>query len=430
MVQVSFSAQDFIPQLKRHLEPFMAVKALTERTVEGGDRARRAFSGILQLAQDFSTFLDDHGARLNRTYAALAEYTACVRGFAKMGRHLAHLEVRLGHELPEPAGVHAQQFRDEVRRTLEFVKWSLANLQEEVFSEAGRLLGESLRFHPGPPMTRSRDDNLALPQDLDEDSVPEKERWIAEIASKFLAHKEILDRESRLTKWTDLESMRTFVLEVSDEQQVRFFTTRIHNTLSRYDTYIQGTSIESQDPDLPRFRTYVVASLHILEVMIELVHFYERHENDVRCELAKNRVSDLVDKEMVLDRILNYSLHWLHVYMSEMVPQAEALVQRYTLQTEVACMIPDGISLHARPVSLITRIVNHYGTPVRIKVGETTCYAGSILQVLMAVGANPKVREVVFDGDGTPLADLKLLFETGLGETDTPLPKELAYLAR
>lgn len=425
----AFDEQEFVSLVRRHVVPFGVVKMLMERTIHGGDVARRAFAGIQQRAEEFVSFLDDHGARSNRTYAPLAEYAASVRGFAKMGRHLSHMETRLDRELPLPLG-YEERFLDETRRTLEFVKWSLANLEEEAFAEAGRLLGETVSLPSDAKRDGDRDPNLRLPSTLDEAAVPEPERWIAEIASKFLAHKQILDRQSDFRTWADEEAMRTFVLEVSDEQQVRFFTTRIHNVLSRYDTYIQGTSTEKQDPELMCFRSFVVTSLHLLEVMIELVHFYERHENEVRSETAKNRIAELVDKEMVLDRILNYCLNFLHVYMDEIAPQAETLVDRYTLQTVAKCAVPDGTVLHARPVSLITRIVDHYGTPVQMSIGETTCYAGSILQVLMAAGQNPGVREVTFEGDKKPLEDLRILFEHGLGETDTPLPKELGYLAR
>ena len=187
--------RDFASLVRRHVAPFSAVKSLMERTVSGGDVARQAFAGIQQRAEDFVSFLDDHGARSNRTYAPLAEYAASVRGFAKMGRHLSHMEARLDRELPLPLG-HENRFRDETRRTLEFVKWSLANLQEEALAEAGRLLGEPV--HP-PSDTQGdavRDPSLHLPSTLDEAAVPQPERWIAEIASKFLAHKRILDRQA------------------------------------------------------------------------------------------------------------------------------------------------------------------------------------------------------------------------------------------
>ena len=414
--QSSLDEAHFKSLLRRHFESFRAVPALVKETRSGEDRAKRAFAGIQRIAEELSTFLDDHGARANSTFAPLAEYVSSVRGFATMGRHLSHVLPRLGRELPLPPAAATRLFPLEVQKTLGFVRNGLADLQACVQEELDRLLGMRSRPEESLADLPEKEPALVLPANLDEASVPEKERWIAEIASKLLAHKQILDRESSIATWDDAKAMRRFVLEVSDEQQVRFFSTRIHNLLSRYDTYIQGTGIEREDPELPRFRTFVVLSLHILAVMIELVHFYERHENEIRSERAKNRIADLIDKQVLLDRILNYSLNFLHVYMEEMVPLAEGLVERYTRRTVLRCVIPEGVTLHARPVSLITRIVDHYATPVKMTIGETTCYAGSILQLMMAVGANAQAREVSFEGDRRPLADLEALFAAGLGE--------------
>jgi len=420
---------EFKPLLAQRLMHFRAIQGLAERAAEGGEKGRRAFALAHSATDEFVSFLDDHGARSNATYASLAEYAACVRGFAKLGRHLSHLMTRLGVDLPAPLGQEVR-FKEETQRTLEFINRSASLLLQEALREASRLAGESAQ--PSLDAESEGDGSPAsmLPNTLDAATVPNPERWIAEITGKFLAHKEVLDRQSELRTWADPSEMREFVLQVSDEQEVRFFTTRIHNVLSRYDTYIRGTSVEKTDEDLPAFRAHVVAGLHVLEVMVELVHFYERHENDVRCEKTKDRVAELVDKDLVLDRILNYCLNSVHSYMSSTAPCAQRLLDRYTLQTTIACSLPEGVSLHARPVALIARIVENYGTPVRMKVGDSECYAGSILQVLMTVGKGVGSREILFSGDREPLEDLKLLFESGLGETDRPLRKELSYLAR
>ena len=111
--------------------------------------------------------------------------------------------------------------------------------------------------------------------------------------------------------------MRRYVLEVSDEEQCRFFQTRIHNLQSKYDTFVKATEAEQRDPDLKRFRGYVSITLHLIECMTQLVHFYERHENDIRGEQVKNRIAALIDKDEVLDRALNFCLYFTHAYLNE-----------------------------------------------------------------------------------------------------------------
>jgi hypothetical protein len=66
---------------------------------------------------------------------------------------------------------------------------------------------------------------------------------------------------------------------------------------------------------------------------------------------------------------------------------------------------------------------------VELEVQGRKCNAGSILEVLVTVGASPEARQFVFRGDENPLRDIGLLFEAGLGEHGIQrLPAELAYL--
>jgi phosphotransferase system HPr-like phosphotransfer protein len=87
--------------------------------------------------------------------------------------------------------------------------------------------------------------------------------------------------------------------------------------------------------------------------------------------------------------------------------------------------------LHARPISLLVSIINHYATPVEFEVAGETCNAGSILEMMIAVGSKSEEKQFRFRGDEHPLRDIALLFHHGLGEggVDT-LPPELGYLAR
>jgi len=87
--------------------------------------------------------------------------------------------------------------------------------------------------------------------------------------------------------------------------------------------------------------------------------------------------------------------------------------------------------LHARPAALIVGIVSRYGTPVELEVKGQNCNAGSILELLVTVGSHPDEKEFTFRGDATPLRDIALLFQYGLGEEGVDaLPDELSYLRK
>ena len=96
---------------------------------------------------------------------------------------------------------------------------------------------------------------------------------------------------------------------------------------------------------------------------------------------------------------------------------------------ELRVELADNVKLHARPAALIVNIVGHYGTPVELEVDGHRCNAGSILDLLVAVGSHPDARSYVFRGDLSPLRDIGLLFERGLAENGIDqLPPELHYL--
>ena len=110
---------------------------------------------------------------------------------------------------------------------------------------------------------------------------------------------------------------------------------------------------------------------------------------------------------------------------------AEALLPAYTNLQVLDVELEEGLVLHARPISLLVSIINHYATPVEFEVAGETCNAGSILEMMITAGSKAEVRQFRFRGDERPLQDIALLFNHGLGEggVDT-LPPELGYLAR
>jgi phosphotransferase system HPr (HPr) family protein len=96
---------------------------------------------------------------------------------------------------------------------------------------------------------------------------------------------------------------------------------------------------------------------------------------------------------------------------------------------ELDIELADDVKLHARPAALIVNIVGRYGTPVELEVNGHRCNAGSILDLLVAIGSNPEARHFKFRGDISPLRDIARLFEVGLGEGGIEkLPTELQYL--
>jgi phosphotransferase system HPr-like phosphotransfer protein len=426
------SEAEFAPLLSKRIQPLLDLCQAIRPERNGSRIPKRVISAIEDEAHDVETFLDDYDARSNKTFATLTEFVACARGFAEIDRLVQHILVRFPTYHERRPGSPDAAFLEEAARTLKFADTSLRKLLGATLREASAAMGRK-----APPRSRRRAEKpergskLVLRHDIDELAAMNDREKVAELASLYIAHKYALDKLFDGRRITDVDAMRRYVLEVSDEEQCRFFQTRIHNLQSKYDTFVKATAAEQKDPDLKRFRGYVSIALHLIECMTQLVHFYQRHENDIRGEQVKNRIATLIDKDVVLDRALNFCLFYAHAYLGEGMALAESLVQRYTSQERVVLDLPEGVHVHIRPASLIAEIVKHHGTPVTVTIGNETRYAGSALDILMAAGANSGDRRIAFEGDTAPLRDLRLLFEHRLGEDGLErFPRQLSYLKR
>ena len=244
-----------------------------------------------------------------------------------------------------------------------------------------------------------------------------------------VADQSVAGGESGHLTFEEADELAKFFARYCTEERARTYEATIHNLQSSYDTHIQNTVLEAKDDRLPLLRAHVSASLHLIESVTHLIHFVERHEDQVRSEESKSRISKLVPQEDVQRIVVNELLMWVNRHMQSGYPIAEELLPSYTNVQELRVDLADGLTLHARPAALVVKIVNHYGTPVKMHVGDKACNAASILELLVTVGSQPEERSLVFHGDERPLRDIRLLVENDLGENGTEhLPDELQYL--
>jgi phosphotransferase system HPr (HPr) family protein len=393
------------------------------------DWPKKAYVALVQETNELESFLDDHGARNNRRFSFFTELVASIRWFGMAGHALHHLQTRFpDYGVPKETG-EREEFLAGLRACRAFVSGSTLNLLRALEEEA-RALGltspaDRLDLAQIPETAARR----RLPRNVDEaaDLVDEAQK-IAEVASKYLKAADLL-RSLDLRPLGDPEALRRFVERHCNEEKARVYEATIHNIQSKYDTHIKSTALEAKDDRLLGLRGHVSIALHLLEIVTYLVHFYERHENDIRSESAKARIAALVDKNAVLRQAVDFALASAARFLERGRPFAEGVLPHYTKIRTLETALPDGVYLHARPASLIVSIVNHYGTPVEMEIEGNRCNAGSILQVMILAGSHADARVVRFQGDEKPLQDIRRLFEARLGEGGLEdLPRELDYL--
>ena len=319
------SEDDFRPLLRGRLGGFRAAAAACRHLDGSGDP--RAASVLAEESWDLLRLLDNHAARWNRTFGPLTELVGAVRGFAIVGATLGLLGNRIGQQYPDlDAG--GQSLSDGVRNAIRFVMRSLGALLSEVHAELDALVGPSAAV-PGSEGDREDAPRLGpLPRTVDADLVREQEHHIAALMSKFLAHKQVLDKESSTAPERDVAAMGRYLLEVSDEAQCRYFETRVQTVLSRYDLYVRATLVESRDAQLLEFRALVDVMARLARTMTELVRFYELHEDSVRSDDVHRRIAGAVSKDELAQVAVSFALRFLRRYADAEAGHATVLLQR------------------------------------------------------------------------------------------------------
>ena len=420
---------DFLPLLWERVQAFVRLESRNQGFSGRSPLGERLLSQLAEEARGLESFLDDYGARENATFVTLTELVSALRSLAIVGYTLGLMSHRTGSVYPaDPDG--SGRFTTELNRVEGVIGKAISGLLREIWQE-GSALFAGWEEIVSDEETAVETDKILPTQRLcrtvsDEDDANLHQR-VASICSAFLALGKNL-KEKGERPLPDLPSLRKHVANVSDEQQCRFFEARIVNLVSRYDNFIRGSKAETEDPSLEKFRTLIGMMRRLGRVLTELIHLHERYERDVRSEEVRKRLAKVISEEQILDGAINFALHFVNIISEPASELARDLIKRHTLHGHVVCAVPDGVHMHVRPVSLIARIIQHHGTPVQVFIGDTSCYAGSVVQFLMTVGAHPDVRELRFEGDAGALSDIKSLFEAGLGESDQPLPDQLSYL--
>ena len=386
--------------------------------------AKPSFVAVLsQSAHAVETWLDDFGARQNRTFVVLGEMVASVRGLAAVRVTSLHLARRLPlyHTLVDGKPLEADLQR--AGRTLDEALLSLLGaLRREGQRQA--LAWEPVDFEEDEELLRQR---RLLPRNLDEEESVDERQRIAEIGTRFLKVLQT-SRSLDLGFTRPREALPEFVATKATEERCRWYESTVHSIQSMYDTYVLHTSVERDHPWLQSLRGHASVSLHLLEMATALVHFYERHENDVRHEPARQAISTVVSKDGILDLAVNVCLRHAYLYVESASATANQILRTFVRQASLVLGMPEGVTLHARPLALVVQVARHYGTPMEIALDGEKCSAASLMSLILVGGRHPRPKEIRVTGDARALHDLQQLFAAGLGETGLPLPAELDYL--
>ncbi|GJM21897.1 MAG: hypothetical protein DHS20C15_18120 [Planctomycetota bacterium] len=376
-----------------------------------------------ERSNSLELFMDDYGARQNRAFVTFGELVASLRGLGLVKATGLHLISRLPRYATARDNLELVAELGSAHATLDR---AIARLAAEAVTEASKL-GLSWKVteaYAVPAVALRRQ----LPRDLDADLADDERQHIAQLGARFLAVLQA-SRSLGLEAIRPSEELTEFVRERASEDRCRWYESAVHNIQSMYDTYVLGTALEKENDWLLVLRGHTSIALHLLEMATGLVHFYERHENDLRHEVARELISRVVDKGDVLHIAVNVCLRQAYLYVEGCSSTAKQILDTFVVDRALALPLPDGVVLHARPLALIVQIARHHGTPLEVEIEGEACSASSLMSLIMLGGAHPTPAEIVFRGDARSLEDVRALFEVGLGESvGVQMPPQLGYL--
>ena len=420
------SEENFKKPLRERAIPFFRLAAVT--TLNKRSLPSLFYFNLMNEGEKLELFLDDHGAKENNTYQHFRNLVASTRNFSIAAFQLSHLLERYHGYAPAEPEHAAEEFLTAGREMMGYIGDIITALITETAAEFRRL-GCGLRS--GDVDTGNFKEvgkQEKLPRTLEMGSYQTTEQMVMRLAESYRKAAVRVNRD-RYGKKIEPEEFAKLIPARVNETKIKILENTLHNLQTEYDTHIRKTQAEADDPDLSSLRSLISIPMHLFEMSRWLIHFYERHENEIHSDASRDRISAIVDKNLVLRLIADFGLHYAHRYMMYGKAVSERVMTRLARTARSMVALPKPSGLHARPAYYVTLVVEEHGTDAFLRVGDRTFDARSVLDLLEAGGlaADLEVGEVEFEADERTLADLKILAASNYCENEQ-IPKELSYI--
>ena len=428
LIQI-ISEQEFLKIIKEPFELFFTISNDFEKIVEGRkDVSRKIYSRLMQESEYLESVLDEHGARENKAWSFFSEYIACIRNLAIAAFYVKHILDRYPYYKLRETQKIDEEFHLTANRALEFINRSILNLKGELI-RTGKNNGLIwIEDKVSDDEMFKIESNKRLPKNILDDDVKEVRERVIDLCQKYRKIVKMI-QEIKIDKSDNTKAFRVLMASKLNEKIVRMYKEHIHSVQSEYDTYVKNTSLEKEYGELAKFRGYVSMPLHLLEVMLWLCHFYERHEDDIRHGECKQNISRMVNKDELLGNIVNFGFYFSNHFLCEGDKIAVAILGRFNENIRTEVTIPQPLGFHARPSTYITLIARQHDGDLHMLVDGDKYNAKSVMSLLQAGGviADKGYETVQFVGSKQAIDDIKILAQHNYCE-EGEFPRKLSYL--
>jgi hypothetical protein len=334
---------------------------------------------LLSHSMQLEELLDTYDAGKSCNWCSLRSVTAAIKLFSDVSYELLHIGQRVPtyHLMPVE-----RDFVAATNETLEFASLILARAAQELLNQAREL---GLKIPPVSEVVRPAQESLPkgrLVHSCAARQVDTVAGTVTLLATAFLNLASECE-DVRATSRAQPQEAAAPASTALSEERLRSLEFQFHNLQSQYDTYVSGTQVERQDTDLPVLRGHASVVFHLLRIATLFAHYYERHLNKQRCSAAQFK-GHLVEAEALQLAQMNYPIAFIDLYTSRAVSLCQEMLKRYAEVGRIEVPIPKYRGFHVRPSTLISKLVLHYGSRVRMLLGDEEYDAGSSLDLFRA----------------------------------------------
>ncbi len=380
MGPITISYKEFKDLIGRRCERYLKAAGFVANHADQKCILTRPLLGeLLSQSTQIEELLDSYGARNNCRWARFRSLTAAIKLFSNVSYELLHIQ----HSIPAyRLLVVKQDFNQMTEETLLFSEEILVKSTQELLAEAEKL---NLPQLAGTVETSFYGEQLPsgrLPHDLAMRKIEAVSKTVSLLATAFLN----LAAESKRVLPRSQTEPKAYLCEFTgpiSEEKLRSLELRFHNLQSLYDTYVSTTETEVFDNDLPVLRGHISVVLHLLRTARDLAHYYERHAGPAARQLSKGR-KRLVDPEDLLKHLIHYCINFVSLYLNCAERLCQNMLKRYTEVGRIEVGVPPYRGFHVRPSTLISKLVLHYGSSVKMKLEGDMYDASSPLELFRA----------------------------------------------
>jgi len=349
---------------------------------------------LMKELEEVETFLDDYGASQNKDFFYLRELIGSMRWINIALFHCLHISARISNYILQLNAEENEKFiKDLNENMLFYFKW-LKKLGKEFLKEAEKLNIKLPDEKFSEIITLPKMQKKILPPDLELSSERSSENQIYNFLIKFLEGADNLN----------FFVCRKGIFQELTEESFEKFRSSFNQLESIYDTFIKKTEVEEKIKNFKSLRGYIATILHLLEIGKALIHFYERHSDEVRKYTTSIRITQIIDKKKIKESIKNFVLFYSLFFISKgkqicykIFKSLGTDAEEFIIQTFVLSIPSHRIEdFHIRPIMPITQIANKYKLNTYLYFQRKKYNLKSAIEVAIAI---PDIRDVLINED-------------------------------